>query len=554
MIGVLCAPHERAVVEELFQLFKTPWCFADEGADSTALLVSEGAAPAELTAPTVMAFGGSRTWVDEELGLATGEARAGGELVGERWVIPIGGRLLPVAPGGPVVARLAGSGAELAAEAVAYPAGRLLRCGYDLLEEVRVLLVEGQPAMRSTSPTLDLHIELLRRWLVSACGSLVEIPPVRDGHPFGVCLSHDIDFLSIRSHWRDRTMLGLIARASLGSVRDLVTGRGTFRRLRRNWAALAKLPLVLGGRLPDLWSPFGSYERVDGTRATFYVIPFRNRGGGGLDPGQASRRATRYDATDVAATLRRLAGAGHEVAVHGIDAWRTVEAGRAELERLSAIVPGEALGVRMHWLMFDDGSPARLDEAGFAYDSTGGYNDAVGFKAGTSQAFRPPGATRLLELPLHLQDTALFFPRRQHLRLVEAWQQTTVLREAVRRFGGVLTVSWHDRSLAPERLWDEFYERLLAALRADGAWFGTAREIVDWFRLRREVSVTRVDHEEGSVRVHLDTGGRDVSGSGFVVRTHLLRDGRHETVDTPWTGAPLLEIARPRAVGAGSAG
>ena len=30
-----------------------------------------------------------------------------------------------------------------------------------------------------------------------------------------------------------------------------------------------------------------------------------------------------------------------------------------------------------------------LDEAGFEYDSTVGYNDAVGYRAGTSQVFRP---------------------------------------------------------------------------------------------------------------------------------------------------------------------
>jgi len=33
------------------------------------------------------------------------------------------------------------------------------------------------------------------------------------------------------------------------------------------------------------------------------------------------------------------------------------------------------------------------------------------------------------------------------------------------RQGGVLTVNWHDRSIAPERLWDDFYLDLLDDLK-----------------------------------------------------------------------------------------
>ena len=41
----------------------------------------------------------------------------------------------------------------------------------------------------------------------------------------------------------------------------------------------------------------------------------------------------------------------------------------------------------MHWLYFGDDSPKTLEAAGFDYDSTCGYNDAVGYRAGTSQVF-----------------------------------------------------------------------------------------------------------------------------------------------------------------------
>ena len=43
------------------------------------------------------------------------------------------------------------------------------------------------------------------------------------------------------------------------------------------------------------------------------------------------------------------------------------------------------------------------------------------------------------------------------------------------RFGGTLTINWHDRSLAPERLWGEFYSDLIQDLKNRGAWFCNRR-------------------------------------------------------------------------------
>jgi hypothetical protein len=65
------------------------------------------------------------------------------------------------------------------------------------------------------------------------------------------------------------------------------------------------------------------------------------------------------------------------------------------------------------------------------------------------------------------------------------------------QFGGCLTVNWHDRSLAPERLWEESYLDLLQDLKSQGAWFSTAGQAVSWFRKRR------------SAVFEMDPSGRD---------------------------------------------
>jgi hypothetical protein len=69
----------------------------------------------------------------------------------------------------------------------------------------------------------------------------------------------------------------------------------------------------------------------------------------------------------------------------------------------------------MHWLLQDATTISVLEEAGFAYDSTAGYNETVGYRNGTAQVFRPLGARTLLELPMHIQDGALFYRKRLEL-------------------------------------------------------------------------------------------------------------------------------------------
>ncbi len=161
--------------------------------------------------------------------------------------------------------------------------------------------------------------------------------------------------------------------------------------------------------------------------------------------------------------------------------------GREELEEIRRLTGVAEIGVRMHWLYYDQQSPATLEKAGAAYDSTIGYNETVGYRAGTTQAYKPLEATRLLELPLHVMDTALFYPA--HLGLSPRQAKTLIGRMADNavQFGGCLTINWHDRSIAPERLWDDNYRDLVQELKSRGAWFATAGQAIAWFRKRRSV-------------------------------------------------------------------
>jgi hypothetical protein len=336
--------------------------------------------------------------------------------------------------------------------------------------------------------------------LVGSGAAFVEVPPQTPDHDFICCLTHDIDFHGIRRHRFDRTLAGFIGRASFGTVADWLRGRRPFGDAARNWLALLSLPAVFAGLMPDFWRPFEQYEDADRARpSTFFVVPFRNRAGVNAQGVIDSRRAVKYEAGQIRAELERAADRGSEIAVHGIDAWRDSDLGRAEIAQFNC---DGVCGVRMHWLYFSADSPRHLEAAGFAYDSTCGYNEAIGYRAGTGQVFRLLGTTELMELPLVIMDSALFFHGRMNLAPEVALAQCHAVLKSARDFGGTVVINWHDRSLAPERLWDGFYGELLEAVE-DGAqpWFATAREAVQWFRWRRSIRLERVPGTTGEVTI-----------------------------------------------------
>ena len=412
----------------------------------------------------------------------------------------------------------------------------LARIGYDLFGEVRKLLTVGQPSANANMPALELHIAFLRD-LITGCGvPLVEIPPVPDGYPFIACLTHDVDNPSIRQHKWDHTMFGFLYRAVFGSLSNLLRERIRVGGLLTNWAAALKLPFVHMGLAKDFWRGFDDryLELENGLSSTFFVIPFKN------DPGKNSHgpapmfRAARYGAADIADTIRKLMIAGSEVGLHGIDAWLDSTRGRAEIEEIRRLTGASEIGVRMHWLYYDQQSPVALEKAEADYDSTIGYNETVGYRAGTTQAYKPLTATRLLELPMHVMDTALFYPAYLGLSSGEASRLLGRMVDNAVQFGGCLTINWHDRSLSPERLWDACYRDLVQDLKSRGAWFSTAGQAISWFRKRRSV-VFETDGVEPNAVCAKVTAHHEDSVPGLRLRIYKAREscefGAHGSED-----------------------
>ena len=497
MIGVAANPNEWDAAREFFELFKTPWEPAVAGRPYRAVVSTIGR-PAGVESSLLLAYGDGQLNVDRAAGVRTDRMPA---LRRAEWA----GASFPIYRGaaafdGRGPSTLAGSGRALDYSG-STTGCRFRRFGYNLFEEVQHLLTEGQPTSDALTPTLDLHVGLLREALTDSGVPFVEVLPHPSGYDFVCCLTHDIDFFGLRRHVLDRTLAGFVARASVGSLVDVIRRRRTVDEALRNWVALLSLPFVYLGVLSDPWRPLDDYERADAARpSTFFLVPYRGRAGVRPHGGTDASRSVKYDVADVSAALQSAAARGRELAVHGIDAWRDEEAGRAEMGRVARLAGRETAGVRMHWLYFASDSPTRLERAGFDYDSTSGYNDAVGYRAGTSQVYRLPGTRGLMELPIAIMDTALFYADRLGLSRPEALERCRAIIGHARRAGGTVVVNWHDRSLAPERLWGRAYAELLQELDGGAPWFATAADAVEWFRWRRAVTFEAAPG--GAVVVH----------------------------------------------------
>ncbi len=525
MIGVIAHPSEQAVVCEFFELFKTPWEFYRSDRRYEVLLCAGDGKFHENTAKLVLIYAGQKLPFDAEDRIQIASQRKNAILSYKGSRIPIYGDSITFPEKGNGV--LTDEDSRQSAAYLEQSNGKVLvRIGYDLFREIRALLTVGQPLANASTPTLELHIAFLRDLIIGCGVPLIEIPPVPDGYPFIACLTHDVDHPSIRQHKWDHTMFGFLYRAVLGSLINVFRGRAPVRNLLTNWAAALRLPFIHLGLANDFWYAFDRYLELEkGLASTFFVIPFKDYPGR-TARGRAPRfRASRYGACDIEGHIRRLMSAGSEIGLHGIDAWLDSSRGREEMEEIRRITGMPDIGVRMHWLYVQEQSPVTLERAGAAYDSTIGYNETVGYRAGTTQAYKPLEATRLLELPLHVMDTALFYPCHLNLSPREAEKQVGRIIDNAVQFGGSVTVNWHDRSIAPERLWGASYINLVQELKGRGAWFSTVAQAISWFRKRRSAVFETVRCEPSALRAKVSVPLGDQL-PGLRLRIHKARGTR----------------------------
>jgi len=301
---------------------------------------------------------------------------------------------------------------------------------------------------------LDPPLERVRR-------SLGLEPPRWRGARFAVALTHDVD---VPWRWTGRAVRGSAARLKS----HVLARRGSA--AVREARALVGMPLHrLRGTDPN-WR-FGELlqaEREHGASSTFFLLAGHNDPRDGASPGTYDRLRPRL--------VESILAGGGEVGLHGSYlAARDRALLAAELGVLREL-GAEVRGQRYHYLRLDPHANLEpLPDLGLRYDSTLGFPDAPGFRAGIAQPFRPWDAAAdrpldLVEIPLAAMDVTLGEQRYLGLSARESEGRLLDLLDWAAENGGGFSVLWHtdrfDRGTA--RGWDRLYFRVLDAVRERG--------------------------------------------------------------------------------------
>lgn len=155
---------------------------------------------------------------------------------------------------------------------------------------------------------------------------------------------------------------------------------------------------------------------------------------------------------------------GIEIGVHpGYHTFDSPDLLRHEVGFLQQLFRTSRLGGRQDFLRWSPDIWSQWDSLGLAYDSSVGFADRIGFRAGTASPFRPwllreQREANLIEIPLLAMDGTLFSYMK--LKPEDALAELRRLAALCRAFGGVFTLLWHHTTqfLRP---WASIYRRLL---------------------------------------------------------------------------------------------
>lgn len=320
-------------------------------------------------------------------------------------------------------------------------------------------------ALSSCLDPLDPPLERLR------AGLGLE-PPRWHGARFAIALTHDVD-----TPWR-WTRIGIRGAAARLKGHALA-GRGG--RALREARALSAVPVHKLRRTDPNWR-FERILRVEaarGARSTFFVMAGHRHPADGAAPETYERLRPRL--------VELLKAGGVEIGLHGSYTAAESEAALAAEKQALESLAGLVRGHRYHYLRVDPhANLAPLERLGFAYDSSLGFADAPGFRAGIAHPFRPWDLERdrrldLVQIPLAVMDVTFSEEHYLGLPASAAERRLLALVDWAAEHGGGFAVLWHSDRYDPatSRGWDRLYLRVLDAVRARGGVCLSAGELAE---------------------------------------------------------------------------
>lgn len=321
-----------------------------------------------------------------------------------------------------------------------------------------------------------LWVAEVDRWLAIERAKLAQAghrlePLWPEGKPFAMYLSHDIDKVSNQQTYHQ------VLRATEDRAR--LKRKVWFRNLKGRYPAAPDLKetIEVGLEIEN------KHKVVSSWFFTTYPIARAEEFDCVYQPSDPCRYQGRE--TTIKAVMADLVAQGHDVGLHG-SYWSARQPGmlKEQREQLSRDSGLSITTTRQHWLHFDiDITPQLQSEAGIVVDGTFGFNRHLGFRAGTSLPFFWPNLD-LLELPLVIQDVAVFSPAAMELDLSTACKVCDQIVEEVASVGGCVGTLLHPEQFPLITELNRWYDDLIAKALSKGAWVTSLAEINDWWRAR----------------------------------------------------------------------
>ncbi len=319
-------------------------------------------------------------------------------------------------------------------------------------------------------PMVDEFVDHLLP-LFNAIGVPVSRRSLCGSRPFGVCLTHDIDTVS--RGWMEA--LNAVLFRSHCSLRERIlrSGKVISERIKRG----------------DLYWNFDvicALEDKYSARSTFFFLPPSK------DP-----RDGRYSifSKPFRQLFSQLELGGWEVGLHG-SYQSAFQDGRLKQEKrqLERLVGHEVSGIRQHFLRFElPEGWHRQRHAGFKYDTTLGYAETPGFRAGLARPFyvfnfQDSQGYPLVEIPLVIMDST--FRNYQRISPKHAWVQIESLLTTVKRHRGIVSILWHNNFFTDYKYagFFDLYEQILHWVSSAGGSFFTGQETIDLLQQNIEPS------------------------------------------------------------------
>lgn len=287
-----------------------------------------------------------------------------------------------------------------------------------------------------------------------------------------VVSTHDVDY------WPLNRMNGVIRLVKNAAI-TLALSNNALLSVRQAHMALR---LLDEGRDPlDQFSRLVEQERLRGLGASYYFLPLR-----------LHRRDANYSLLlpEIVHAIEKLRSQGFEVGVHGTYTSLDRPSGLAEEYSCFRRLGVEVLGGRQHWLRFTlDRLISALEKAGAIYDTSLGWSDRIGYRAGACFPFPPYNFEKeqpanFIELPMAIMDQAL----QAEVKNPAEWFQTSAdLLAQSRRFGwGGISLLWHPAGFGGGWLSPEVGDVYWQLAERQVSWHDTWENAMNFVRLVRQ--------------------------------------------------------------------